>query len=75
MADRVIVMSNGEVAQAGEPLFIYREPANRFVAEFVGRNNIISGELSAISDGQLQVVAPMGTRRSCTSHTFQYECS
>ncbi len=60
MADRVIVMSNGEIAQAGEPRDIYREPANRFVAEFVGRNNIINGEVSAVGDSQLEVDAPMG---------------
>jgi len=60
MADRVIVMSNGEIAQAGAPRDIYRTPANRFVAEFVGRNNIISGEVGAISDGLLQIDAPMG---------------
>jgi len=60
MADRVIVMSNGEIAQAGAPRDIYREPANRFVAEFVGRNNIISGKVAAVSQGELQVDAPMG---------------
>jgi len=61
MADRVVVMSSGEVAQAGAPRDIYREPENRFVAEFVGRNNIISGEVSAVSNDQLKVHAPMGT--------------
>ena len=60
MADRVVVMTEGEIAQAGAPRDIYRSPANRFVAEFVGRNNIVSGEICAISDGQLQVDAPMG---------------
>jgi len=60
MADRVIVMTNGEIAQVGAPRDIYREPANRFVATFVGRNNIISGKVSAVSNGQLQVDAPMG---------------
>ncbi len=60
MADRVVVMTNGEIAQAGVPRDIYREPANRFVAEFVGRNNIISGTVSELSEGQLRVDAPMG---------------
>ncbi len=60
MADRVVVMSNGEIAQAGAPRDIYRLPANRFVAEFVGRNNIISGKVNSVSDGLLQVDAPMG---------------
>ncbi len=43
MADRVVIMSKGEIAQIGTARDIYRTPANRFVAEFVGRNNIFSG--------------------------------
>lgn len=44
MADRVVIMSKGEISQIGSPRDIYRTPANRFVAEFVGRNNIFSGK-------------------------------
>ena len=43
MADRIAIMSEGRVAQIGQPREIYRTPASRFVAEFVGRNNILSG--------------------------------
>jgi spermidine/putrescine transport system ATP-binding protein len=43
MADRVVIMSKGEISQIGSARDIYRTPANRFVAEFVGRNNIFSG--------------------------------
>jgi spermidine/putrescine transport system ATP-binding protein len=43
MADRVVIMSKGEIAQIGSSRDIYRAPANRFVAEFVGRNNILVG--------------------------------
>jgi len=69
MADRVIVMSDGQVAQVGAPRDIYRSPANRFVAEFVGRNNIVSGEVCTVSDGQLQVSAPMGVFNVPTGDT------
>lgn len=44
MADRIVIMSKGEVAQVGAGREIYRTPANRFVAEFVGRNNIFTGK-------------------------------
>jgi spermidine/putrescine transport system ATP-binding protein len=44
MADRVVIMSRGEIAQIGSAREIYRTPANRFVAEFVGRNNIFVGK-------------------------------
>ncbi|MEM1298188.1 MAG: ABC transporter ATP-binding protein [Pseudomonadota bacterium] len=56
MADRVVIMSQGRIAQAGTAREIYRAPANRFVAEFVGRNNIISGA----STGET-VATPFGT--------------
>lgn len=41
MADRVVIMAQGEIAQIGTPQEIFRAPRNRFVAEFVGRNNIL----------------------------------
>ena len=47
MADRVVIMAKGEIAQIGSARDIYRTPANRFVAEFVGRNNIFSGTVNA----------------------------
>lgn len=43
MADRVVIMGQGEIAQIGAPRDIFRAPKNRFVAEFVGRNNIFAG--------------------------------
>lgn len=47
MADRVVIMSKGEIAQIGSARDIYRTPASRFVAEFVGRNNIFAGTANA----------------------------
>ncbi len=46
MADRVVIMGDGDIAQIGPPREVYRAPANRFVAEFVGRNNIFQGEIT-----------------------------
>ena len=46
MAERVVVMSEGEIAQIGTPTEIYAEPQTRFVAEFIGRSNWFQGELS-----------------------------
>ncbi|MCR9274597.1 MULTISPECIES: ABC transporter ATP-binding protein [Mameliella] len=53
MADRVVIMGHGEIAQIGKPQEIFRAPKNRFVAEFVGRNNILPGK----TPGQEIVVA------------------
>jgi iron(III) transport system ATP-binding protein len=53
MSDRVAVMSAGEVQQIGTPEEIYRKPANRFVAEFVGRVNLLTGIASGWEAGRL----------------------
>ncbi|MEO1602713.1 MAG: ABC transporter ATP-binding protein [Pseudomonadota bacterium] len=59
MADRVVIMSKGRIAQAGGPRDIYRAPADRFVAEFVGRNNILTGVVES-ADGPLTIAGPTG---------------
>lgn len=43
MADRVVIMGHGAIEQIGRPQEIFRGPKTRFVAEFVGRNNILAG--------------------------------
>jgi iron(III) transport system ATP-binding protein len=55
MSDRVAVLSAGVVQQIGTPEEIYRRPANRFVAEFVGRVNLIDGVVSSSTDGRVVV--------------------
>lgn len=60
MADRVVIMSNGEIAQTARPRDIYRAPANRFVAEFVGRNNIVSGQCTQVEAQAIQLQSPAG---------------
>jgi iron(III) transport system ATP-binding protein len=50
VADRIVVMNHGRIEQVGSPLEIYREPASPFVADFVGKVNVLparvaSGEL------------------------------
>lgn len=42
MADEIAVLSNGTIAQYATPTTIYDHPANRFVANFVGRTNFLS---------------------------------
>jgi len=43
MSDLIVVMDHGRVQQVGPPLDIYRQPANAFVAEFVGTSNLLPG--------------------------------
>ena len=52
MSDRIIVINRGVIQQIGTPLEIYRNPANQFVADFVGKINFIKGE---VKDGRIEL--------------------
>ena len=41
MADTVVVMNGGKIRQAASPIEIYRKPADRFVADFIGSTNLL----------------------------------
>ncbi|NME83068.1 spermidine/putrescine ABC transporter ATP-binding protein [Clostridium sp. SM-530-WT-3G] len=45
MSDTIVVMNKGVIQQMGTPQDIYNEPANAFVADFIGESNIISGTM------------------------------
>ena len=60
MADRVVVMNKGVVEQVGRAAEIYNRPATRFVAEFVGANNIFQGSVVRRDDGMVTVVCAHG---------------
>jgi lactose/L-arabinose transport system ATP-binding protein len=49
LADRIVVLKDGRIEQIGRPLELYRDPANQFVAGFVGspRMNFLSAEAAA----------------------------
>ena len=51
MSDRVIVFNHGAVQQTDTPMNIYRNPANQFVADFVGKINFVEG---TASEGQIE---------------------
>ena len=47
LGDRILVMDHGKVAQIGSPRDIYQRPASRYVAEFIGTMNRLSGQPEA----------------------------
>ncbi|HET6801694.1 MAG: putative 2-aminoethylphosphonate ABC transporter ATP-binding protein [Betaproteobacteria bacterium] len=53
MADHIVVMSRGRIEQVGTPQQIYREPATAFVADFVGKVNVLTAV--AQGDGRVRV--------------------
>jgi spermidine/putrescine ABC transporter ATP-binding subunit len=55
MADRVAVIHEGHLQQIGTPAEIYRRPASRFVASFVGEMNMLDGEVIEVSGNACRV--------------------
>ncbi len=45
MSDTIVVMRDGHILQIGDPKHIYDEPANAFVADFIGESNILRGTM------------------------------
>ncbi|MBE5804173.1 MAG: ABC transporter ATP-binding protein [Clostridiales bacterium] len=45
MSDTIVVMRDGNILQIGDPKRIYDEPANAFVADFIGESNILKGTM------------------------------
>lgn len=66
MADQVAIMRAGKLIQCGPPEALYRNPGSRFVAEFLGETNFVSGKVVS-SDGQGCLVhTAYGELRSAT---------
>jgi len=58
LADQLIVLQAGRVAQVGAPAHIYQQPASPFVARFVGRSNLLAAVIVRIEAEQLVVSPP-----------------
>lgn len=50
IADKLVVMNRGMIAQEGSPEKVYEKPANEFVADFMGRANIVQGKVERVGD-------------------------
>ena len=55
LADKIIIMKDGRIQQAGSPIEIYQNPVNEFVANFIGRANIFTGELVYKTDNKCTI--------------------
>lgn len=65
MSDKIVVMTDGAVQQYGTPKNIYDEPANAFVADFIGESNILSGVMK-----RDYLVEFCGAEFKCLDHGF-----
>jgi iron(III) transport system ATP-binding protein len=60
VSDRIAVMHQGSVVQEGAAEDLYHRPASQFVAQFVGRMNLVAGRVTAIA-GETANIAALGT--------------
>ncbi len=70
LADRVVVLEGGVAQQIGSPLQVYRQPANRFVATFLGTPtmNVVAADVAAAPTGATELgVRPHDVRAVATS--------
>jgi putative spermidine/putrescine transport system ATP-binding protein/spermidine/putrescine transport system ATP-binding protein len=58
MSDKIIVMSAGEVQQIGAPEEVYNNPANEFVANFLGASNILDVTVAGSDDKTIALQTP-----------------
>ena len=65
MSDTIVVMRDGNILQIGDPKRIYDEPANAFVADFIGESNILKGTM--VRD---ELVEFAGSRFPCVDFGF-----
>ncbi|MDR7225243.1 ABC transporter ATP-binding protein [Aminobacter aminovorans] len=67
MSDFVCVMNRGSIVQVGQPSEIYNEPADLFVADFVGKTNLLAGKVEGRSGDLVEVKLADGSVISARS--------
>jgi iron(III) transport system ATP-binding protein len=60
LAQRMCVLRDGRIEQIGSPREVYRAPANRFVADFIGETNWLEGTVVSSEGERLRVKTPVG---------------
>jgi len=74
LSDRVAVMKDGRVLQVGKPKELYERPRTRFVADFVGTNNLVPGRVSGRAGVELMVDTAVGTLRAVSDVAVGERC-
>jgi len=76
LSDRVAVMRDGRVLQVGPPRELYERPRTRFVADFVGTNNLVPGEVEsrAAEGADLVVRTALGPLRAIANGVVSARC-
>ncbi len=70
LADRLVLLSDGNVVQTGTPVEVYRQPKNAWVARFLGMGNLLAGKV--VSAQPLRVQTDLGTFESAPQAEQSY---
>ena len=73
MANRVAIMSNGQLQQVGTPADVYDYPESKFVAEFIGETNIFEGALVHKDEAHALIDCPELPSKIYTDQSFVAE--
>jgi iron(III) transport system ATP-binding protein len=73
ISDRIAVLDHGKVQQLGAPRDLYERPENPFVADFIGINNLLPGEVKGIEpeSGWMMIQTPFGPIRCPHENRFR----
>ena len=74
LSDRVAVMKDGRVLQVGIPKDLYERPRTRFVADFVGTNNLVPGEVQEQRGEQVFVDTALGRLQAISNGAVAGRC-
>ena len=61
MSNRIAVFNDGVIQQLADPITLYEQPENAFVAQFIGENNRLNGVIDSISKGAVKVKLENGS--------------
>jgi putative spermidine/putrescine transport system ATP-binding protein len=70
MSDEIIVMSDGVIQQSADPVSLYRQPGNRFVAGFIGLTSLIKGRAVSFSGNGVELMVNNTSLRGRSSGRF-----
>jgi ABC-type Fe3+/spermidine/putrescine transport system ATPase subunit len=73
LSDRIAVFNQGKVLQVGVPKTLYERPSSRFVADFIGTNNMIEGTVRSLDTPQrrLRIETALGALLALPNERFQ----
>jgi iron(III) transport system ATP-binding protein len=75
MSDRIAILNQGKLLQIARPEEIYERPANRFVADFIGRNNVVEATIVGFGENSGVIRFANGSELKVGSHSFANDVS